>query len=108
MKSYCVIEWSNYVVEKTVRRAGRAWYISQGRCEGSPDPSEVSSPGKLSVFSNHQLEHPECHLSWFGDASFTIYATLAHYYRMFADHFPNGMILLDLRIIPLLERFCWV
>jgi len=21
-----------------------------GRCEGSPDPSEVSSPGKLSVF----------------------------------------------------------
>ncbi len=37
-------------MEKTVRRAGRAWYISQGRCEGRPDPSEISSPGKLSVF----------------------------------------------------------
>jgi hypothetical protein len=37
-------------MEKTVRRAGRAWYISDGRCEESPDPSEVSSPGKLSVF----------------------------------------------------------
>jgi hypothetical protein len=23
---------------------------SKGRCEGIPDPSEVSSPGKLSVF----------------------------------------------------------
>jgi len=37
-------------MEKTVRRDGRAWYISQGGCEGSPDPSEVSSLGKLSVF----------------------------------------------------------
>jgi hypothetical protein len=37
-------------MEKTVRRDGRAWYISQGRCEGIPDPSEVFSLGKLSVF----------------------------------------------------------
>ncbi len=45
-----IIGCSDCVMEKTVRRAGRAWYISQGRCEGSPDPSEVSSLGKLSVF----------------------------------------------------------
>jgi hypothetical protein len=37
-------------MEKTVRRDRRAWYISQGRCEGIPDPSEVSTLGKLSVF----------------------------------------------------------
>jgi hypothetical protein len=37
-------------MKKTVRRDGRAWHISLGRCEGSPDPSEVSSLGKLSVF----------------------------------------------------------
>jgi hypothetical protein len=28
VKSHCVIEYPNCVVEKTVRRAGRAWYIS--------------------------------------------------------------------------------
>jgi hypothetical protein len=28
IKSYCVIECSNCVVEKTVRRTGRAWRIS--------------------------------------------------------------------------------
>ncbi len=33
-----------------MRRAGRAWYISLGEIEGSPDPSEVSSLGKLSMF----------------------------------------------------------
>jgi hypothetical protein len=43
------------VVEKTVRRAGRAWYISLRRCEGSPDPSEVSSQGKLRVFSKSPI-----------------------------------------------------
>jgi hypothetical protein len=43
------------VVEKTVRRAGRAWYISNRRCEDSPDPSEVSSLGKLSVFSKSPI-----------------------------------------------------
>jgi len=43
------------VVEKTVRRTGRAWYISLERCEGSPDPSEVSSLGKLSVFSKSPI-----------------------------------------------------
>ncbi len=38
-----------------MRRAGRAWYISKGRCEGSPDPSEVPSLGKLSVFSKSPI-----------------------------------------------------
>ena len=37
-------------MEKPVRRTGRAWYISLWRCEDGPDPSEVSSLGKLSVF----------------------------------------------------------
>jgi len=37
-------------MEKTVRRDGWAWYISLGRCEGIPDPNEVSSLRKLSVF----------------------------------------------------------
>jgi hypothetical protein len=37
-------------MEKTVRRDRRAWYIFQGRCEGIPDPSEVSTLGKLRVF----------------------------------------------------------
>jgi hypothetical protein len=27
----------------------------KGRCEGIPDPSEVSTLGKLNVFSIHQL-----------------------------------------------------
>ena len=30
MSTHCVIECSNCVVEKTVRRDGRAWYISRG------------------------------------------------------------------------------
>ncbi len=69
------------MVEKTVRRAGRAWCISQGRCEGSPEPSEVSSLGKLSVFSKpynliilNVIHHgfgnapfPEKELLWKGD-----------------------------------------
>jgi len=38
-------------MEKTVRRAlGGHGTSPNGRCEGSPDPSEVSSLGKLSVF----------------------------------------------------------
>jgi len=38
-------------MEKTVRRAlGGHGTSPKGRCEGSPDPSEVSSLGKLSVF----------------------------------------------------------
>jgi hypothetical protein len=30
---------------------------AKGRCEDSPDPSEVSALGKLSMFSNHQMDH---------------------------------------------------
>jgi hypothetical protein len=38
-------------MEKTVRRAPCGHGTSpKGRCEGSPEPSEVSSLGKLSVF----------------------------------------------------------
>ena len=49
--SHCVIEWSNYVVEKTVSRAlGGHGTSPKRRCERSPDPNEVSSLGKLSVF----------------------------------------------------------
>jgi hypothetical protein len=44
------------VVEKTVRRAGRAWHISHREIEGSPEPSEVSSLGKLRVFSKSPIE----------------------------------------------------
>ena len=33
------------------------------RCEGSPESSEVSALGKLSVFSKQQLGHTECPLS---------------------------------------------
>jgi hypothetical protein len=40
------------VVEKTVSRAlGGHGTSPKRRCEGSPEPSEVSSLGKLSVFS---------------------------------------------------------
>jgi hypothetical protein len=53
--SHRVITCPNCVVEKTVSRAVRAWYISHERCEGSLDPSEVSSLGKLSVFSKSPI-----------------------------------------------------
>jgi hypothetical protein len=44
------------VVEKTVRRAlGGHGTFPEGRCEGIPDPSEVSSLGKLRGISFLQL-----------------------------------------------------
>jgi hypothetical protein len=36
--------------ENREKGSRRAWYISLGRCEEIPDPSEVSSLGKLRVF----------------------------------------------------------
>jgi len=46
-----VIECPNCVLEKTVRSAlGEHGASPKGKCEDSPDPSEVSSLGKLSVF----------------------------------------------------------
>jgi len=44
------------MVEKTVRRAARAWFISEKEMGARPPrPSEVSSLGKLRVFSNHSI-----------------------------------------------------
>ena len=36
----------------------------KGRCEGSPEPSEVSSLGKLSVFSKSLIETLGYHSLW--------------------------------------------
>jgi hypothetical protein len=59
------------VVEKTVRRAGRAWHISHREIEGSPEPSEVSSLGKLRVFSKSPIET-------FGTSFITVLEMLPH------------------------------
>jgi len=44
----------------------------KGRCEGILDPSEVSSLGKLSVFSNNQLGHSNIVQHGFKDATMLI------------------------------------
>jgi hypothetical protein len=78
------------VVEKTVRRAPCGHGKSLGeRCERSPDPSEVFSPGELRgiSFSNHQLELPNVHHSCcphdFGDASPDSYFCKTLLFRIF-------------------------
>ena len=51
MNTSCVVKCPNCVVEKTVRRAGRAWRISLGRCEGKPGSERSFLAGETeSVF----------------------------------------------------------
>ncbi len=42
MNARCVIKCLNYVVEKTVRRAGRAWLISQKEILGETGTEALS------------------------------------------------------------------
>jgi len=47
---------AGWVIEKTVRKAERAWFLDGRREERSLYPSEISSLGKSRVFS----KHPAC------------------------------------------------
>jgi len=44
---------SGWVIEKTVSKAERAWFLDGRRGERSLYPSGISSLGKSSVFSRH-------------------------------------------------------
>jgi hypothetical protein len=44
---------AGWVIEKTVRKAERAWFLDGRRGERSLYPSGVSSLGKSRVFSKH-------------------------------------------------------
>jgi hypothetical protein len=44
---------SGWVIEKTVRKAERAWFLDGRRGERSLYPSGISSLGKSPVFSRH-------------------------------------------------------
>jgi hypothetical protein len=44
---------SGWVIEKTVRKAERAWLLDGRRGERSLYPSGISSLGKSRVFSRH-------------------------------------------------------